>query len=115
MKTQCTNTSLISGFVGKEVKLKTVKPKKEEDDVPVCTFNVGIPYTDEQTENTQWHTFQVEAWRGLATIAKERLAKGHKVLVEGSLRVDKWTDGDDNPRSRTYIRAERIEFLTRKQ
>ena len=108
-RTRCSNRVILTGFVGKEFKLKKVK-----DDISVATFFVGIPYQDgEDDSTTEWETHAVEVWRGLADACK-RLTKGSKILVEGALRLNRWTDADNNPQARQYILADRVEFLNLK-
>ena len=43
------------------------------------------------------------------------LKKGMAVYVIGSIRQDQWTDKNGNKRTSYYIRAERIQILTREE
>lgn len=54
----------------------------------------------------------VTAWERLAETAGEYLKKGSSVLVEGSLRYEKW-ESNGEKRSRHSVLADRIHFLDR--
>ncbi len=59
---------------------------------------------------TDWSN--VEAWDKLAELCNSYLHKGSRVRISGRLRTDVWTDKTTNqPRSRTYVRAENVLFL----
>lgn len=109
MRTFCTNNILITGHVGEKIESRTIG-----DDVKVCTFSVGLPYSKKDSDVTEWESFQVETWRGTAEQCAEKLTKGSKVLIQGALRKDRWTDNDGNVQYKTYIRAERVEFINLK-
>lgn len=109
MRTFCTNALVITGHVGERIESKTIG-----DDVKVCTFSIGLPYSKKDSEETSWESFQIETWRGTAEQCADKLTKGSKVLVEGALRQDRWTDDDGNTQYKTYIRAERVELINLK-
>lgn len=54
----------------------------------------------------------VEAWDRQAETAGEFLKKGSPVLVEGTLKLDTWTDKEGQKRSKHKVRARRIHFLS---
>ncbi len=55
----------------------------------------------------------VEVWARQAETCNEYLKKGRPVLVEGSLKLDTWTDRESGQkRSKHKIRARRVHFLT---
>lgn len=110
-KTYNTNRVLLTGFVGEKVDHRKVG----DPVVSVATFFLGIPYEEDNSEKTSWETHAIETWRGLADLCKEKLTKGSKVLVEGALRQDRWDDNDNKTQFRTYIRADRVEFLKLKK
>ena len=62
-----------------------------------------------QQEKTEWH--RVTCWGRLAELARDYLAKGREVYVEGSLETREWTDKDGNNRTTTEIKAREIVFL----
>ena len=50
-----------------------------------------------------------------AEIANQHLNKGKKILVEGRLVLDQWTDQNGQNRSKHSIAVENIEFLDKKE
>ena len=107
LRTKCTNQVILTGFVGEKVDHRKVK-----GDISKATFFLGLPY--EEGDRTEWETHAVESWRGLADLCKSKLTKGSKVLVQGQLRLSRWTDANEQPQSRQYIEAERVEFISLK-
>lgn len=110
LRTRCTNKSFITGFLSKDAEWEKVG-----DNISKCTLTVGVPYEDTNNGDnvTHWESHTVEVWRGLADVCKNQ-KKGSKVLVEGSLRKSSWTGEDNNPKSRSYIIGDRVEFLSSK-
>lgn len=53
----------------------------------------------------------VTAWEKLADACAERLRKGHKIVVHGSLKPESWTATDGTKRNAISIRAVSIEFM----
>jgi single-strand DNA-binding protein len=63
------------------------------DGTAVCNFRIATTerFKDRQgnmQERTEWH--RVVAWRKLAEICGQYLAKGKQVYVEGKIRSDTW-------------------------
>jgi len=83
----------------------------------VATFTVA---TTEQwkgadgnkQEQTEWH--RVVAWKRLAEICGEYLAKGAKVYIEGKLQTRKWQAQDGTDRYTTEIVAREMKMLSGK-
>jgi single-strand DNA-binding protein len=57
----------------------------------------------------------VVAWGKQATTCGEYLAKGACVLVEGRLQLDQWESKDGEKRSKLRVRADRVQFLGKRQ
>lgn len=53
----------------------------------------------------------IEAFGAKAKACSSTLKKGSTVFVEGRLKLDKWNDEKNEPRSRLMIRASNIQFL----
>jgi single-strand DNA-binding protein len=70
-------------------------------------------------EETLW--FRVSVWGKQGETVNQYLAKGSKVLVEGSLVGDEnggpkiWTDKDGKPRASFEVRAQTVRFLSSKR
>jgi single-strand DNA-binding protein len=83
--------------------------------VPVTNFSVATTRTwtgadGQRQEKTVW--FRVAAWRRLAEICNEYLAKGRRVLVVGELdEPNIWTDQNGNTRADLQLTARDVQFL----
>ncbi len=83
--------------------------------VPVASFNLAVKksWSDSEggkQEKTTW--FRVTAWRKLAEIAAQYLAKGKQVLIVGELEDARaFTDRDGNNRASLEVTAQTIKFL----
>ena len=66
-------------------------------------------HTGEQQEKTEWH--RLVAWRRLAEIMAEYLAKGSKIYCEGRLQTRKWQDNQGQDRYTTEIVVDQMQML----
>ena len=58
----------------------------------------------------------VKAFGAQAAAVNEYCGKGDEVAIDGRLELDEWRDKEtDEPRSRLYVVAERVEFLRKKR
>jgi single-strand DNA-binding protein len=84
---------------------------------PVCNFSVAtnryFKVDDEPQEEVSF--FDVEAWSRLAERCGDELKKGRGVRVVGRLKQDRWQDKEGNPRARTKIVAEHVEFRPKRK
>ena len=85
---------------------------------PVCSLRIATDesYTDKngnRVEVTEWH--RVIAFQRTAENCNQYLSKGSLVYVEGRLSTRKWKDQNGQDRYTTEIRAERVQFLDRKE
>jgi len=56
----------------------------------------------------------VECWGKIATICNERLSKGSRILMEGTLRCNRWVGKDGKKRADIYCTASTVKFLDKK-
>ena len=82
---------------------------------PVCSFKIACSekYKDasgNMQESTEW--VPVVAWKRLAEICGEYLAKGSRVYIEGKLQTRKWQDKDGSTRYTTEIVARDMKMLS---
>lgn len=83
-----------------------------------CSLRIATDesYTDKngnRVEATEWH--RVIAFQRAAENCNKYLSKGSLVYVEGKLSTRKWQDQNGQDRYTTEIRAERVQFLDRKE
>ena len=101
------NSILVEGNLTRDPVLATT-PKGTS----VCNFSLASNRYYRQDEELQKEVsfFDVETWAKLAERCDEELSKGRGVRVVGRLKQDRWNDTEGNPRSRTKIVAEHVEF-----
>lgn len=93
-----------------------------QDGTPVTSFSVATTEKwtadGEKRERTTW--WRVTAWKKQAETCNEYLAKGSKVLVEGTMQADEhggpriWKAQDGTPRASFELRADAVKFLSSK-
>ena len=73
-------------------------------------------YKDKTTNETKQEVMfiDVTVFGRMAEVANQYLGKGKKVLIEGRLVLDQWTDKNGQKRSKHSIAAERVQFMNNK-
>lgn len=99
------NVSLITGNIATDIELR------QAGQTTVTSINVAVR---DNYKKDVTHFIRVEVWGKNAENLQQYCSKGSKILVEGSLKVDKFQDKDGNNREVTKINANRIEFLDTK-
>lgn len=104
------NKVMIIGNLGADVEMKYT-----QDGTPVASFTVATTEKwkgkeGQQHEQTEWH--RIIAWRRLAEICGEYLAKGSRVYLEGKLQTRAWEDQNGNKRYTTEIVASEMKMLS---
>src|SRR5215510_14133012 len=103
------NKIILVGYLGRDPELRYTP-----DGTPVCDFSVATTErrkdrSGEMQDLTTW--FRVTAWRRLAEVAGQYLAKGKQVYVEGRLLQREYQDRDGNTRYTLEVTASDIQFL----
>lgn len=106
------NKVQIIGRLGRDPELRY-----SQSGSPVCTLSVATDegYTDrdgKKVDRTEWH--RVVLYSKAAENCNQFLKKGSLVYVEGSLQTRKWQDQQGQDRFSTEIKAQRVQFLDRK-
>src|SRR5690625_1637686 len=99
------NLTVLTGNIATDIELREV------GDTVVTSINLAVK--DNFKKDTT-HFIRVEAWGKTAELLTQYCAKGSKIGVEGSLKVDKFKDKEGNNREVTKVNASRIEFLDSK-
>ena len=107
------NKVMIIGRLGADPELRYTQGGQA-----VCSLRIATDesYTDRngnRVESTEWH--RVVAFQRAAENCNQYLNKGSLVYVEGKLATRKWTDQNGQERYTTEIRADRVQFLDRKE
>ncbi len=103
------NRAILIGRVTQDPQLRTTPSGQA-----VCSFSIATNrnWTDQETherqEKTEFHN--IVAWRRLAEIANQYLAKGSLVMIEGRIETRSWNDQAGNKRYRTEIITENMQL-----
>lgn len=97
------NKSIIIGNLARDPEGRKVG----ENSVVNLVVAVNDIYKQDKT-----YYIDVEAWGKLAENCEKYLSKGRQVAVEGRIIKDLWKDENDNTKSKTYIKADNVQFLS---
>lgn len=106
------NKCMIIGRLGRDVELRY-----SQNGSAVASLNIATDesYTDRdgnKVERVEWH--RVSVYGKSAENCANYLRKGSLVYVEGSLQTCKWQDQNGQDRYTTEIKAQRVQFLDRR-
>ena len=101
------NTITITGRCTNAPELRSVKAGKTKDDGYVAEVNIAV----NKDKDTVFF-FPVVAWGSTAKALAEYVEKGDKITVSGYLAYKPWENDAGEKRSRTYINANSVEFMT---
>ena len=99
------NIVAITGNVATDIELRNAGQSV------VTSINLAVK--DDFKKDTT-HFIKVEAWGKTAELLEQYCAKGSKIGITGSLKVDKFQDKEGNNREITKVNASRVEFLDSK-
>ncbi len=107
------NKVMLIGRLGRDPELRYT-----QSGAPVCTLNLATDesYTDRdgnRVDRAEWH--RVVIFQRTAENCNMYLRKGSLVYVEGNLQTRKWQDQNGQDRYTTEIRAQRVQFLDRRE
>lgn len=102
------NNITITGRCTNAPDVKSVKGRKEN--TAVAKFNIAVNKNEKTT-----FFFPVVAWGALAEALEKYVNKGDKITVSGYLAYDEWENDNGEKRSRVYIAAQSVEFMTRQE
>ncbi len=103
------NKIILVGNLGKDPELRYTP-----QGTAVCSFSMATneKRRDKSGEFQNLATwFKVTLWGKQAETASKYLAKGRPVYIEGRLRVEEWTDRDNNARQSLEVNATDMQFL----
>lgn len=106
------NKVMVIGRLGREPELKYSQQGAAVYSFSVATDESYTGNDGNKIERTEWH--RVSAFSRLAETCSKFLRKGSLVYIEGSLQTRKWQGQDGQERSVTEIKAQRVQFLERR-
>jgi single-strand DNA-binding protein len=104
------NKIIIIGNLGRDPELRYTP-----QGVAVCSFTMATnekrrDKSGELQDITTW--FKITLWRQQAENAAKYLTKGSPVYIEGRLRIEEWTDRDQNKRYTLDVQATDMQFIS---
>ncbi len=100
------NNVVIMGRLTADPELKTTS-----SNISLCRFTVACNRSySRQGEEKKTDFIDVTAWRQTAEFVSRYFYKGSMIAVEGSIRVENYTDKDGNKRKSVYVIANNVSF-----
>lgn len=101
------NKVILTGYVATDPELRYTADGK-----PVANYRLAV---DRKTQDKQTDFFQCSAWGKGGEFVQKYLKKGIKIIVEGELRTEEWTDRQGVKRTGYKINVANHEFCEKKQ
>jgi len=102
------NRVILLGNLARDIELTYISDKA----LSKTSIAVNKKYKNKQGEIVEDTMFiDLVFWGRIAEVANQYLKKGSKILVEGSLGLDRWTTADGTRRSKHVINVEKMEML----
>lgn len=80
--------------------------------IPVASFSLAVDRKYKNANGEKETDFiPCVTWRKTAELVSQYLRKGSKILVEGSLQMERYEDREGNKRTVYKVQVESIEFL----
>lgn len=105
------NKVILIGNLGRDPEVRYTQNGTAVANFTLATNEVWTDKAGGRQERTEWH--RIVVWGKQAEIAREHLAKGKQVYVEGSLQTRQWDDREGNKRTTTEVKAARVLMLGR--
>lgn len=103
------NKVMLIGNLGKDPEVRYTTSGQAVASFSLATSEKFKNRNGEMEERTEWHN--VVLWGRQAEIAKDYLAKGRTVFIEGRLQTRKWQDKDGRDRYTTEVVGDRMQFV----
>jgi len=103
------NKAIIIGNLGRDPELRYTPSGQAVASFSIATTSRWKNQSGENQESTEWHN--IVLWGRMAELAKEYLAKGRSVYIEGRIQTRSYQDKDGVQRYRTEIVGQQMQFL----
>jgi single-strand DNA-binding protein len=106
------NKVMLIGRLGKDPEVRYAANGTAVASMSLATDESYTDRDGNKVERTEWH--RVVVFQRQAENCKTFLSKGSLIFVEGSLQTRKWQDQQGQDRYMTEVKANRVQFLDRK-
>lgn len=89
--------------------------RKTSSDISVARFSIAVDRQFKSGEERQADFISIVAWRQTAEFITRYFTKGQRIGVEGSLRMNKFTDKDGNNRTSYEVVVNHAHFVENKR
>jgi single-strand DNA-binding protein len=96
----------VEGYVTQPPIVRKTKTGKS-----LCMFSLAIRHFTQPDVEPKVSFMDVETWEKLADTCSEKVDKGKRVLVIGTLRQDRWEGKDGKLQSKIKLVGNKIRFL----
>lgn len=103
------NKIIIVGNLGRDPELRYTPQGVAVASFSMATNEKRRDKSGELQDITTW--FKITLWRQQAENAAKYLTKGSPVYIEGRLRIEEWTDRDNNTRYTLDVQATDMQFI----
>ena len=107
------NKVMIIGRLGADPEIRYTQTGQATCSLRIATDESYTDRDGKRVERTEWH--RVSVFGKGAENCNQYLGKGSLVYVEGKLSTRKWQDQKGQDRYTTEIRAERVQFLEKRE
>lgn len=107
------NKAIIMGNLTREIELKYLPSGSAVANTSIATNRKFKKQDGSQGEEVMF--IELAMFGRTAEIANQYLQNGAKVLIEGRLKLDQWTDQQGQKRSRHSVQVESLQMLGSKQ
>lgn len=102
------NNIVLIGRLTTDPELRTTGTGKS-----VCNINIAVDRFAVEEDKQSVDFIPIQIWGKSAENLCKYQKKGYQIALEGTLRVDNYKDSDGNTKYKTYVLANRIEYLTK--
>jgi len=103
------NKAILIGNLGRDPEIKYTQSGQAVATFSIATTRKWRDKEGQPQEQTDWHNIVV--WGRMAELAKEYLAKGRSVYIEGRIQNRSYDDKDGNKRYISEVVAISMQFL----
>ena len=104
------NLVVLTGRLTADPELKTT-----QNGINVTTFSIAVSRRYRAGEETQADFINIVAWRQTAEFITTYFKKGQRIGIEGSLRMNRFTDKDGNNRTAYEVVVNNAHFVENKR
>lgn len=103
------NKIILNGNLSKDIEIRYTQGGSAISNTAIATSRKFKSATGEKKEETLF--VDITFFGRISEIANQYLRKGSKVLVDGRLKLDQWTDKQGNKRSKHSVVVESLTML----